>query len=140
MKAANKALEEERESKFAELKESNNRCVVVERSVARKLVKSVYEPRFGWVRRYAADQEQVWVSHVEFHRMSGSLGYLGVVKNEHVFPVHSDFVAGLEIKESSYLVKVNSMDEPTLDVEDLEVSHDAVLRSSSDVPSVSSRS
>lgn len=32
------------------------------------------------------------------------------------------------------------MDEPTLDVEDLEVSHDAVLRSSSDVPSVSSRS
>lgn len=103
-------------------------------------MKSVYDPCFGWVRRYAADQEQVWVAHVEFHRMFGSLGYLGVVKNEHVLPVPSDFVAGLVINESSYQAKVESMDEPTLDVEDLEVSHDAVLGSSSDVPSVSSHS
>ncbi|KAL0705951.1 hypothetical protein Bca4012_072376 [Brassica carinata] len=117
--------------------ESNNRCVAVERSVARKLVKSVYDPCFGWVRRYAADQEQVRVAHVEFHRMFGSLSYLGVVKNEHVLPVPSDFVAGLVINESSYQAKVESMDEPTLDVEDLEVSHDAVLGSYSDVPSFS---
>ncbi|KAF3587591.1 hypothetical protein F2Q69_00027969 [Brassica cretica] len=120
--------------------ESNNRCVAVERSVARKSVKSVYDPCFGWVRRYAANQEQVRVAHVEFHRMFGSLSYLGVVKNEHVLPVPSDFVAGLVINESSYQAKVESMDEPTLDFEDLEVSHDAVLGSYSDVPSVSSNS